>query len=241
MLGQSNDEQLCFDREGHAVPDEDATDLTTIFFNLTEEGYKYSAENSAKIPASASFFDYIKEKAIELFPDEQKRRLFLDISELWGSFIGGTIYTQSLKFLWLEQCLDGDNKFLASTYEKVLNHVAEPALKEAAISLNTEVTGIKSMILEDSRSGVEIRTATGETHLFDDVVVTVPLGFLKRNKEIFDPPIPSRLSQAIDALGYGNLDKVTNAVTKVPKFLLLTDYEGLHYFPLSILGPARFA
>lgn len=38
--------------------------------------------------------------------------------------------------------------------------------------------------------------------------MTAPLGYLKQNKDTFVPTLPSRLSQAIDAIGYGSLEKV---------------------------------
>ena len=43
---------------------------------------------------------------------------------------------------------------------------------------------------------------------FDEVVVTVPLGWLKNNKAAFHPPLPKRFEDAIDAIGYGSLEKV---------------------------------
>lgn len=43
---------------------------------------------------------------------------------------------------------------------------------------------------------------------FDEVVVTLPLGWLKINKIAFYPQLPERLCQAIDAIGYGSLEKV---------------------------------
>uniref|UniRef100_A0A7S2X317 Amine oxidase domain-containing protein n=1 Tax=Chloropicon primus TaxID=1764295 RepID=A0A7S2X317_9CHLO len=42
----------------------------------------------------------------------------------------------------------------------------------------------------------------------DSVVVTVPLGCLKRKKIEFDPPLPDWKQECIDRLGYGNLNKV---------------------------------
>jgi hypothetical protein len=39
-------------------------------------------------------------------------------------------------------------------------------------------------------------------------VVTTPLGWLKKNKHAFEPPLPSRFSGAIDSIGYGSLEKV---------------------------------
>jgi hypothetical protein len=43
-------------------------------------------------------------------------------------------------------------------------------------------------------------------------VVTAPLGWLKNNQGIFSPELPTRLSGAINAIGYGNLEKVRNSI-----------------------------
>ena len=92
------------------------------------------------------------------------------------------IQTQSLKYFWLEECIDGDNVFVAGTYQKILARIAIPALEGAE---------------------------SGETLFFDEVVMTAPLGWLKRNKHAFEPELPQRLTRAIDAIGYGHLDKVS--------------------------------
>jgi hypothetical protein len=43
---------------------------------------------------------------------------------------------------------------------------------------------------------------------FDEVVVTSPLGWLKRHMEAFEPELPARLSKAINSIAYGCLEKV---------------------------------
>lgn len=43
---------------------------------------------------------------------------------------------------------------------------------------------------------------------FDEVVVTAPLGWLKKNKSAFAPSLPQRLLSAIHSIGYGCLEKV---------------------------------
>ncbi|MEO1748071.1 MAG: FAD-dependent oxidoreductase [Pseudomonadota bacterium] len=43
---------------------------------------------------------------------------------------------------------------------------------------------------------------------FDVIVVTAPLGVLKRGDITFDPPLPARKQLAIDDLGFGLLDKL---------------------------------
>ena len=53
-----------------------------------------------------------------------------------------------------------------------------------------------------------IETADGGRLTFDEVVCTMPLGWLKRNPDAFEPPLEPRLTQAISSIGYGTLDKV---------------------------------
>ena len=131
----------------------------------------------------------------------------LKLAELWGGFIGATTRTQSLRFLWLEECLEGENLYCAGTYAKVLDVVAAPALKGAQIHFNHVVDKIDSTV-GDSGQAVTAHMRDGRSSTFDEVIITCPLGWLKRNKDVFTPQLPTRISQAIDNLGYGNLDKV---------------------------------
>ena len=43
---------------------------------------------------------------------------------------------------------------------------------------------------------------------FDHVIVTVPLGFLKKNPKFFTPKLPKEKRGAIKYLGFGNVIKV---------------------------------
>jgi monoamine oxidase len=55
---------------------------------------------------------------------------------------------------------------------------------------------------------VTITSEDGSAFEFDEVVITSPLGWLKVNKPAFHPPLSARLSEAIDSIGYGSLEKV---------------------------------
>jgi hypothetical protein len=55
---------------------------------------------------------------------------------------------------------------------------------------------------------VTVFTEDGKALNFDEVIMTAPLGWLKLNKATFVPPLPPRFEQAIDAIGYGCLEKV---------------------------------
>ncbi|NRB01730.1 MAG: FAD-dependent oxidoreductase [Rhodobacteraceae bacterium] len=67
-----------------------------------------------------------------------------------------------------------------------------------------------SIIREGSHDagGVSLVDASGRSHAFDAVIVTVPLGVLKRGDLAFEPALPKAKRHAIEKLGMGLLDKV---------------------------------
>jgi monoamine oxidase len=119
-----------------------------------------------------------------------------------------------LRFFWLEECLGGtcrriviknsylrENLFCAGTYAKILDSIAKSALKNAGLKLPTKVTRIETAL-----DKVKVVTDKGVEEEFDEVVMTAPLGYLKQNMNTFVPPLPQRLSQAIDAIGHGSME-----------------------------------
>ena len=64
-------------------------------------------------------------------------------------------------------------------------------------------------LLNATKPCIHVATSTGDSYSFDEVVCTTPLGWLKKNAvTAFDPPLPDRLLQAVDSVGYGCLEKV---------------------------------
>lgn len=105
-----------------------------------------------------------------------------------------------------------DEVIVTSTYEAILGKIAEAPLLSADVQFNKRVVGVEA--LEDARgkrSQVLLRTDDGCTQSFDEVILTTPLGWLKRNKTAFSPTLPQRLSQAIDNISVGYLEKVRNS------------------------------
>lgn len=76
-------------------------------------------------------------------------------------------------------------------------------LEKATIQLNKKMEFIKS-----NGNGVIVKSNDGQEQEFDEVVVTTPLGWLKKNKQALNPLTP-RLSQAIDSVSFGRLEKVS--------------------------------
>jgi hypothetical protein len=206
--------QSVFDHSGNLMSEKEAVENEEVVWGIIEKAMKYSNAESATIPADKSLYSFFQDEIEKLYPMDngdakakRKRDTILQISEMWGAFVGSPIQTQSLKFFWLEECIDGENLFVADTYQKVLEKIAEPALK-ADVKFGHKVTKLVSHKTgNDSRVTVELEGKDNET--FDEVVMTAPLGWLKRNMAAFEPQIPKRLKEGIEAIGYGNLDKVS--------------------------------
>ncbi|KAJ4305833.1 hypothetical protein N0V90_001365 [Kalmusia sp. IMI 367209] len=207
--------QSIFDRSGKQMPAKEAGEDFELVWSIIEQGMKYSEDKSASIPAEESLHDFFKKKVPEIIPIdmegdkevERKRETILDMAEMWGAFVGSPIEKQSLKFFWLEECIDGENLFVADTYSKVLDRIAEPAQRSANIKFGHIVQKVVSKGTKEEPS-VEVFLNGQESLNFDEVVVTTPLGWLKRNGNAFEPELPDALKQAIASIGYGHLDKV---------------------------------
>ncbi|KAK4993421.1 hypothetical protein LTR50_000351 [Elasticomyces elasticus] len=229
VLHSWGERQSIFDRLGKVMPAHEATEYAELFWGIIADAFRYSNEHSTEIPASRSLIDFVTAKAREMFHDdaeaEQKRQTLLDIAQMWGAFVGGPANRQSLRFFWLEECIEGENPFVAETYAKILDKVQE-SIRGAEVRLNEEVTSIGSLQAEPPDSGSHddhlknVIVTSNPTHVlnqseaetivsaFDEVVVTCPLGWLKGNKGVFTPELEPSLLKAIDAIGYGTLDKV---------------------------------
>ncbi|KAG9255837.1 uncharacterized protein F5Z01DRAFT_635458 [Emericellopsis atlantica] len=187
-----------------------------IMWDIVQDAFKHSNDFSAEINEKESLHDFFTEKMAEKIPEtdqdwQMKRHIVMQMSELWGAFVGSPIERQSLKFFWLEECIEGvltkaENLFCAGTYKKVLESVAAPALAEASIQFNIVVDQITTRIQPGDT--IKVHEKNGSSLEFDEVIVTAPLGWLKRNLDIFEPSLPARLTQAINSIGYGSLEKV---------------------------------
>jgi hypothetical protein len=198
------------------MPAKEAGEVSELVWGLIEQAMKYSEDESASISADESLYDFFKNKVPDLIPlemdgdksVEKRRQNVLNMSDMWGAFVGSPIERQSLKFFWLEECIDGENLFVAETYYKVLDRIAQPAVQRADVKFGHKMQKIVSSGTEEEPR-VEVRIEGKESLSFDEVVTTTPLGWLKVNKGAFEPELPDGLKQAINSIGYGHLDKVS--------------------------------
>ncbi len=194
------------------MSDKDAAKNTEHVWSIIEQAMKLSNEHSATIPAEKSLYDYFQEQVVKIFSNndddtKKQQQTILQMAEMWGAFVGSPIQRQSLKLFWLEECIDGENLFVASTYDKVLEKIADPALKGAMMLFEHRLKRIVSGE-QNADTNVTVELEGRKSMTFDEVIMTAPLGWLKRNLGAFVPELPKRLTEAVGNLGYGHLDKV---------------------------------
>ena len=112
------------------------------------------------------------------------------------------------QYEWQYQADSIDDCFIPSNYKEIIARISARPLREAKIRLNTKMTSLDSLKLDDvHQTSVRLRTKDSQEEDFDYVVVTAPLGWLKLNKKVI-APLSDRISKAIDNISYGNLEKV---------------------------------
>lgn len=222
-----NDKQNIYDSSGKLLPDEKSDKLSSLLWQFIEEAFTHSAATGKDIPESESLYDFIKLKVKEHVEDEEDVEILLQMSQMWGAYVGDQVTKQSLRFAWMEQCCGGGESsitfqsskdvdgctaegetFVESTWEAILGEIAKVPIEKAEVRLGEKIVGIETNERNIKGSKVSLTTDKGETLSFDEVVITTPLGWLKRNKGAFNPALPPRLLNGIDAISVGHLEKV---------------------------------
>lgn len=203
-----------------------------MLWNIIEEAFDYSIKAHEKvggrsIPKDDSLQDFIRGRAELELDDADERTILLQMSEMWGAYVGEPIWKQSLRFAWMEECCGGgkfmspylrrldlltrtvkEEMFVASNYSAILERIAKPAQVQANIRLGTKVVSIQSPQERSSGKRSIVTTTDGLKLEFDEVIMTAPLGWLQRNLDCFRPSLPTRLESAIHNLKLSQLEKV---------------------------------
>ena len=223
------------DRHGGLIPSASANEALAIVWEIIEKAIDYSNSTSDTIDPSTSLYDFFTQQCKsmvqsgELAPADEE--VVLRMSEMWGAYVGDRVERQSLKFFFMEDCIEGSKLiafgyyipehssltilgdcFIPSNYKKIMARVAARPLDAAEIRLNTVMESVTAdHTAKTSHGKVRIRTVDGSDEAFDAVLVTTPLGWLKRHKDAIRP-LTARINQAINALSFGNLEKVWSII-----------------------------
>lgn len=97
----------------------------------------------------------------------------------------------------------GPHSFVIGGYDQPFRQIA----KHLNVRMGMRVSEIE-VDNDRSKNGVTVVTEANEELACDAVLVTVPLGVLKRQAISFTPDLPQWKKESIDRLGFGKLDKV---------------------------------
>lgn len=109
------------------------------------------------------------------------------------NYLGANYKNLSAKHWDAEEAWPGENCFVINTYESIVKGL----LSNCSVHLNTIV---KAITLNNNVVTVE---TDNKIYHADAVIVTVPLGVLKKNSIAFFPPLPASKVEAIKRLGMG--------------------------------------
>lgn len=112
----SNVTPSVYDEFGHLMDEEIATEHYDIMWCIIGDAFKYSRAHYVSIPPEESLLDFFRTKLLEREADVASTRLVLQMAESWGDFVGEPIKKQSLKFFWLEECIEGGMSELQRTF-----------------------------------------------------------------------------------------------------------------------------
>ena len=112
-----------------------------------------------------------------------------------------TADNQSLRWFGYEEEFEGD--LLGDLPRDGYRSVVEVLAAGLDITFNAEVVSVQI-----DTDGIRVTCADGSVETGTHLVVTVPLGVLKRGRPRFDPPLPTPMQVAVDALGFGRYEKI---------------------------------
>jgi polyamine oxidase len=192
-------EMAGFDCGEGRLPAAETTDLLGCYL----EGLPESTEGLlAMLGQDASMA-----QAIEAFvasggqPPEQARRVRQMLYAGIEAESADLAERQSLRWMWNE--LEYGGSYFGDVPAGGYRRLVDAMVSDVDVRLGRSVTEI-----EASRDGVRVRTADGSAEEGSHVVVTVPLGVLKRGLPRFSPALPPDRLAAIERLGFGRFEKV---------------------------------
>ena len=95
------------DKHGHVLNERKSKESNEVMWAIIDDAFQYSRDKSTLIPQDQSLFDYFQTKLKEKDLEPTILETVLQMARIWGDFIGDPIQKQSLKYLWLEECIDG--------------------------------------------------------------------------------------------------------------------------------------
>ena len=96
-----------YDALGKSIDANVASKHSAIAWELIDQAMKYSEAESASISPEVSLADFLRGSLGLRGYAPEEARLILGLADMWSNIVGEPMEKQSLKYLWLEQCIEG--------------------------------------------------------------------------------------------------------------------------------------
>ena len=106
-LSHPSEHTYVYDSNGVLMNDQKVLHNFKAFWEILSDAFRQSSENYKTIKPDLSLKDYFRDRLQASALDEELQNIVLELAETWGAFVGDPIERQSLKWVWLEECLDG--------------------------------------------------------------------------------------------------------------------------------------
>ncbi len=205
-LYEMNDESIAvYDKNGKQIDDDLMGEYQKKYEKLLDKIEKESTD-------SESF----KQAILRLQPEIMKDLVMVYQLSAYEEFdCGGDIEFISAKYWRNDEVFEGEDVIVASGYQSIVAMLAQ----KLTIKLNNIVTKI-----DYTNEVIKISTTQGEFKA-DIVLVTVPLGVLKKGAIQFLPALPAKKLAAIQQVGVGSVNKVALLFDK-PFWNIQVQYIG---------------
>ena len=109
-LSSPGEYTFVYDSNGVLMDGRKVLDGFAVVWDIVTDAFKYSNENCESIASDLSLKDFFRERLSASLLDEEAQNTVLELAEIWGGFIGDSFERQSLKWFWLEECLNGGKR-----------------------------------------------------------------------------------------------------------------------------------
>ncbi|OTG65435.1 flavin monoamine oxidase family protein [Acinetobacter silvestris] len=160
---------------------------------LTESKHHSALEAINEIMSSLEYSETV-------FPEKQLKSLLLSFFERLANDPFATDLSQlSAHYEKYEGYFEGDEVIFPEGYIQVIESISKN------LNIHTDIE-ILHITLKDDH--IELIDQHNRRYLGSRVIVTVPLGVLKKDKIVFSPPLPAPYLNAIQDIGFGSFNKV---------------------------------
>lgn len=106
-LSAIDDSTRVYDSRGVPLGSDETKAGFERVWSFIDDAFKKSNESCSSIDPNVSLKDFFLAKMAEQALSQEEQDRILLLAEMWGFFIGDPWEQQSLKWFWLEECLDG--------------------------------------------------------------------------------------------------------------------------------------